>query len=66
MDNNELVNELVYKGLIPIAFANSKIIKIKEEIKINSKVFHLNKVYKQFDLPEPSTQILISKIYDLY
>lgn len=66
MNNNELINELVYKGLIPVAFTNSKIIKIKDEIKIKKGVFHLNKVYKQFDLPEPSTQILISKIYDLY
>lgn len=69
---NNLINEKVLEGVLPIAFFNSKIIsykkinfdKIKEKEKIKPSI--LNKKYNQIELPEPSSNILISKIYDFY
>ena len=68
MDNKKLVDNLVFKGLLPISFANSKIIKMEDVLnqnKIESEL-KINKRYKQKELPEGYSQVLISKIYDLY
>jgi hypothetical protein len=66
MDNVEIINDLVYKGLISIAFINSQIIKINNNNEKSEEIVYLNKIYKQKYLPEANSQVLISKIYDLH
>ncbi len=68
MHNKKVIDDLVFRGLLPVAFANSKIIKIEVESNQNKFISEImvNKRYKQKELSESSVQILISKIYDLY
>lgn len=65
-----LINEKVLEGVLPIAFLNSKVISLEkksfDKIKEKTKPSMLNKKYNQIGLPEPSSNILISKIYDFY
>lgn len=67
---NDLINEKVLEGVLPIAFFNSKVIVLESKnfnkVKVNKTTPILNKKYNQIELPEPSSTILISKIYDLY
>lgn len=67
---NNLINEKVLEGVLPVAFLNSKVISLEkksfDKIKEKIKPKILNKKYIQIELPEPSSNILISKIYDFY
>lgn len=67
---NNLINEKVVEGVLPVAFLNSKVISLEkksfDKIKEKIKPKILNKKYIQIELPEPSSNILISKIYDFY
>lgn len=66
MINSEKLNQIIFDGLLPVAFANSNIIKVEiNNITRNKSHKSLNKIYKQIELPEASSQILISKIYDI-
>jgi hypothetical protein len=67
MNNVEIINNLVYKGLISIAFINSQIVKIiNNNTEKSDEIVYLNKIYKQKYLPEANSQVLTSKIYDLH
>jgi hypothetical protein len=67
---NNLINEKVLEGVLPIAFLNSKVITLEkksfDKIKEKTKPSILNKKYNQIELPEPNSNVLISKIYDFY
>lgn len=67
MINKNKINKFVFKGKLPVAYINSDVsnIFISEETNIKKKKF-TNSRYKQADLPIPNSQVLISKIYELY
>ena len=69
MKNNikDVLNTIVYNGILPIAFLDSHIIKSeisnKNEIKLIPK---MNKKYNQYNLPDGNSSVLLSKIYEIY
>jgi len=60
------INNLVLKGKLPIAFFNSKIVNLDNEIKtkVVNKLFIPR--YKQFSIPRAVSNTLISKIYEIF
>jgi hypothetical protein len=66
-DKKNELNSIIYKGLLPLAFLNSSVIKLEESVRENNIVkVKTNKKYSQINLPDASTSILISKIYEIH
>lgn len=66
MGVNDLINKSVLKGLLPVAFYNSK--NMPNLIKSNKGIIGCQKEnkYKHIQLPEAKSHIIISKIYELF
>lgn len=58
------VNNLVIKGLLPLAFYNSEILNIKTNRKVIDKKFITK--YSQKNIPRADSNKCISKIYDFF
>lgn len=65
---NVFLKEKVFEGKLPLALVNSFIIRsVNKPLGVNnSKIKIINNKYKQYDFPEPISNILISKIYDFH
>ena len=63
LEIEEIINEAVLNGGLPLAFLNSQIISPSN---VNCKSLKVvNKKYLQNNLPDAESPILISKIYEL-
>lgn len=61
----EQINNLVFKGRLPVAFYNSEIMEFNSGIsKINQKKYIPK--YNQLNISRASSNKCISKIYDLF
>jgi hypothetical protein len=68
MNKKELLNEVVLKGILPLAFLNAEVIEksINDNKFKNEVTFIINKKYHQYNLPPPCSPILLSKLYEIY
>lgn len=63
---NNVINEAVIKGQLPLAFFNSEIIKRSNFSANKQKTEKVIKKYLQVNLPEAESPILISKIHEIF